>query len=294
MLRTVASNRLRRATRHILGVDPGGRLAIGESSAGRGRSASDPAERFSRATAPAASAGARVLRGRRLASEQDSRPCRNRWLTDFVGLACCDAAAGASHSSRAAHDGSRRRVRAAVFVRAARLEVSAIPKQPDVGPACDKRRGGGTTRARVRTRTESAERGSAGGRRAPHCGDTGRCRLRACPPRQFRPIKREPSGALLRRHLPIGTVEAARWRLVNVAGPGGSRYEGNGPSASVRTVPGVRRKRVRGCHFPQGCPRTVTWLCGFAWKRHAWGRLDRRAPRVLRRRPLGSRSAHRE
>ena len=135
MLRTVASNRLRRATRHILGVDPGGRLAIGESSAGRGRSASEPAERFSRATAPAASAGVRVLRGRRLASEQDSRPCRNRWLADFVGLACCDAAAGASHSSRAAHDGSRRRVRAAVFVRAARLEVSAIPKQPDVGPA---------------------------------------------------------------------------------------------------------------------------------------------------------------
>ena len=77
----------------------------------------------------------------RLASEQDSRPCRNRWLADFVGLACCDAAAGASHSSRAAHDGSRRRVRAAVFVRAARLEVSAIPKQPDVGPACDRRRG---------------------------------------------------------------------------------------------------------------------------------------------------------
>jgi len=54
-------------------------------------------------------------------------------------------------------------------------------------------------------------------------------RAQACPPRQFRPIKREPSGALLRRHLPIGTVEAARWRLVNVAGPGGSRYEGNGP-----------------------------------------------------------------
>ena len=38
-------------------------------------------------------------------------------------------------------------------------------------------------------------------------------RAQACPPRQFRPIKREPSGALLRRHLPIGTVEAARWRL---------------------------------------------------------------------------------
>ena len=48
-----------------------------------------------------------------------------------------------------------------------------------------------------------------------------------------------------------------------------------GPSASVRTVPGVRRKRVRGCHFPQGCPRTVTWLCGFAWKRHAWGMCAR-------------------
>ena len=48
-----------------------------------------------------------------------------------------------------------------------------------------------------------------------------------------------------------------------------------GPSANVRTVPGVRRKRVRGCHFPQGCPRTVTWLCGFAWKRHAWGMCAR-------------------
>ena len=48
-----------------------------------------------------------------------------------------------------------------------------------------------------------------------------------------------------------------------------------GPSASVRTVPGVRRKRVRGCHLPQGCPRTVTWLCGFAWKRHAWGMCAR-------------------
>ena len=145
---------------------------------------------------------------------------------------------------------------------AARLEVSAISKQPDVGPACDKRRERQhdaregahedwecgerhATRERCLRPRHSRRRGGCWGARAgvraqarlfwlhgsAPCDALARARqpaqsaagarpsrglarrAQACPPRQFRPIKREPSGALLRRHLPIGTVEAARWRL---------------------------------------------------------------------------------